>query len=264
MTDHDPLDDLASAHLDGTTSPDEAAQVAADPALLARVETLRAVRAAVGAMPPVDPARRDAAITAALAAFDEAGRDEPSDRRSSVTSLTEVRARRGPPARMLRLVGAAAVVLLLAALVPLLAQLGGSHDDQAGDATSEAASGADGGREDDRSGAESADPTTTAADHGLLESAALGEYDSLDDLAAAVRGDRAPDHYVDSNDGENPRCASNFSSEAAAGAAELVGRRSASISGTPVQVFITSDADGNRRLRVYRVDDCALVGERPL
>lgn len=264
MTDHDPLDDLASAHLDGTTSPDEAAQVAADPALLARVEALRAVRAAVREVPSVDPARRDAAITAALAAFDEAGRDEPSDGRAFVTSLTEVRARRGPPARMLRLVGAAAVVLLLAALVPLVAHLGGSSDsDDSGATSAEAGSaiGDDGGGDFDRSGA---DPTTTATDEQAIESAPLGEYDSLDDLAAAVRGYRAPDYSFDSPDDVESRCASDLLSESTADGGAIVGRRTASISGTPVLVVITSDADGDRRLRVYRVDDCALVGELPL
>ena len=66
-----------------------------------------------------------------------------------------------------------------------------------GDATTEAAIGDDGGDGNYRSGAESADPTTTASDEQAIEGAALGEYDSLDDLAAAVRGDRAPSYSLD-------------------------------------------------------------------
>ena len=52
MTDPHDLDELASAHLDGATSPEEAALVDADPALQARVEELRAVRDAVWARCP--------------------------------------------------------------------------------------------------------------------------------------------------------------------------------------------------------------------
>ena len=266
MTDHEPLDDLASAHLDGTTSPDEAAQVAADPALLARVEALRAVRAAVGAMPPVDPARRDAAITAAVTAFEEAGREEPSNGRARVTTLSEVRARRGPPARILRLVGAAAVVLLLAALVPLVANLGSSSDDadSAGDAAFEETGSSIGGDTDGASAPEATEDAATTGDQ-RTNTVALGDYDSLDELAAAVRGDRAPNYSLGLPDrAESASCASDGLLEPSAGGASIVGRRTASISGAPVLVIITSDADGDRVLRVYRVADCSLVGERRL
>ena len=75
------LDELASAHLDGVTTPEEAARVAADPALQARVEALRRVRAAVSEAPPADPVARDAAIAAALTAFGEEP-DAPAPRRS--------------------------------------------------------------------------------------------------------------------------------------------------------------------------------------
>jgi hypothetical protein len=68
MTDDalDPRDELASAHLDGATTPDEAAQVAGDEDLEARVAAFAASREAVRAVGgPVDEARREAAIAAA-------------------------------------------------------------------------------------------------------------------------------------------------------------------------------------------------------
>ncbi len=73
MADHDNFDavELASAYLDGEATADERARVESDPALLAEVERLRRVRAAVVVTPPAPPAQRDAAIAAALAAFDE-------------------------------------------------------------------------------------------------------------------------------------------------------------------------------------------------
>ena len=72
------LDELASAHLDGATTPEEAARIAADPSLQARVEALRQVRAALGEVPPADPVAREAGIAAALEAFAEATPTERS------------------------------------------------------------------------------------------------------------------------------------------------------------------------------------------
>ena len=73
MTDDtfDPRDELASAHLDGATTPTEAEEVAGDPELAARVEGFAATREAVrtGDL-PIDEERRETAIAAALAAFD--------------------------------------------------------------------------------------------------------------------------------------------------------------------------------------------------
>ncbi len=123
MTHHDPLDDLASAHLDGATTPEEAARVQADPSLSARVEALRLVRTAMAATAPPDGGRREQAIAAALMAYDE-------DR--TVTPLTPVASRhRGPAQRSWRVASVAAAVAALAALVPLLASLSSGSDDSA-------------------------------------------------------------------------------------------------------------------------------------
>ncbi|MGI8662192.1 MAG: hypothetical protein ACR2LQ_03155 [Acidimicrobiales bacterium] len=106
MTEHD--DELVSVAIDGEATPDEAAQVAADPRLAARRAVMQAA-AELGATPvaPSPPEARDAAIAAALAAHDV--------RDGIVTSLA---ARR--PGRSMRWVGAAAAALLVIAGATLL------------------------------------------------------------------------------------------------------------------------------------------------
>jgi hypothetical protein len=73
MPDHDEFDatELASAYLDGEVSDVERAQVEGDGALLAEVERLRQVRAALGDVPSAPPAIATAAIAAAMSVFDE-------------------------------------------------------------------------------------------------------------------------------------------------------------------------------------------------
>jgi hypothetical protein len=109
MADHDNLDavELASAYLDGEATADERARVEGDSALLAEVERLRKVRDAVAATPVAPAARRDAAIAAALSAFDELGADSPSP--SDVVPITSRRKARW----MQGLTAAAAVAVLV-------------------------------------------------------------------------------------------------------------------------------------------------------
>ena len=57
----DPLDDLASAHLDGLTSPDDAARIEGDPALAERVAAFGEVRELLRAPVAIDARRREAA-----------------------------------------------------------------------------------------------------------------------------------------------------------------------------------------------------------
>jgi len=67
----DDLDELASAYLDGETTPEETARVEADPLLVERVEELRLIsEAAATPVTPPPEAARESAIAAALAAFD--------------------------------------------------------------------------------------------------------------------------------------------------------------------------------------------------
>ncbi len=273
MTDHDRLDELASAHLDGATSPEEAAFIAADPALQARVEELRAVRDAVGALPRVDPARRDAALAAALAAFEDDGR-ETTGPIAPVRSLTAVAARRGPSPRARRLVGAAAAVVLLVALAPLIGKLGGSDDDRADQATGfEETGGAIGGEASDGGGsAPEADtdgdvPSTTTAEH-LLD---LGAYESFAALEAAVGADGAADFGGGleaapsfGGDDTDAACAPGVARQASSEGATAITTAIATVGGTPVVVLITTDASGGRTVRVYGADACTLLSERSL
>lgn len=196
MTDYDPLDDLASAHLDGATTPAEASRVATDPDLLARVEALRAVQAAMASAAPVDVERREQAIAAALAAYDDDAKpvtDTDAADLASVRDLTPVAARRRGSSRSWRIAGVAAAVAVAAVLVPLLASLSSESSD---DSTNEAVA-LDGTRPEaeDSGGAadtlpgagalEEADPTSTTA--AILRSLPLGAFDDDDDLVAVAR-----------------------------------------------------------------------------
>lgn len=275
MTDPAHLDELASAHLDGTTSPEEAAQVAADPALQARVEDLRAVRAAVGALPPVDPARRDTAIAAALAAFEEgASGAEAHGPAAGITSLATVATRRGPSPRALRLVGVAAAVVVLAALVPLLGQLGSSDDAET--ASRDPASEETGGAlsDDAASGVESAPAAGSAVPEETSTSAAalptdLGRFDDLAALVAAVDarasqeiGDAPTSVEAGGNSGDG--CLSERSTQARANGARTIATAIATIDGDDVVALIVTDANGGRTLQVFLTDTCTLLAERAL
>src|SRR3546814_18062176 len=79
----DPADELASAHVDGMTTREEAARIEADPNLQRRVGEMEAVQDAVWATSaPIDHDTRERAIAAALGDFDpehEGGRrDAPA------------------------------------------------------------------------------------------------------------------------------------------------------------------------------------------
>ena len=125
----DPLDELASAYIDGEASPAEVARVDADPELQARVAGLRTVAAAVAQ--PVHPSRaevRDAAIAAALAAAPaRTARTEPIE----VTDLARVRDRRRHGRTRPWALSVAAAVLVALAAIPLLAGLGDDGDNAA-------------------------------------------------------------------------------------------------------------------------------------
>lgn len=69
---NDEQDLLASAYLDGALTSEERARAEADPEVMAAAERLGELRRALGVIEPADPARREAAIQAALDAFDTA------------------------------------------------------------------------------------------------------------------------------------------------------------------------------------------------
>lgn len=257
------FDELASAHLDGATTPEEATRVDADPALSARVEALRRVRDAVRAAPPVDPERRDAALAAARAAFDAVDAEADSAPAAPVRSLADVAARRRPsPTRVRQVLGAVAAVVALALLVPLLGRLEPGRDDDAatfestGDAIEGGAS--DGAR--DESALEDAVSSTTAPGAGAASP--LGAFDDLDALAEAVAAD-----LDGGGDASGPSTAfqeeGDASCAATASSAGRVATTSAAVAGVPVVVAVTT-GEGGRTLLVYRASDCALLDERDL
>ncbi|MEO6317739.1 MAG: hypothetical protein ABIP36_03045 [Acidimicrobiales bacterium] len=267
MTDHDPLlDELASAHLDGTTSAEEEARVAADPALRARVEELRAVRVAVGEVPAVDPGQRETAIAAALAAVAEPpdGREEPSPTVAPVTSLAAVAARRRSSPTALRLVGVEAAILLLALLVPLVAGLrGGSNDDEsaemsaaedrAGDATAS-----------EEGGVEAAADATTTTSAESSEPVELGSFDDPEALVDAVDRQLAGGGFEASTPRSGPPGTTGADDPCAATAPPGSSTAAATLDGEPVLAVVTTDADGVRTLRIFGSEACKVLVERRL
>lgn len=237
------FDELASAHLDGATTPAEAARVAADPALQARVEELRRVRAAVAQVPAADPSHRDAAIATALAAFTEA----------------DGAARRGPSPTLIRVLGAAAAVALLALLVPVIGQLAPSGDDDSAsvEATRDAIEGGRAGEAEDSA------VTTTPTDRS--DEADLGTFEDLTALVAAVssndRTSVGTDALADAPEAADACPLPSGGDTAWAGRTETA---HATVAGDAVVVIVGTDGTGSRTLFVYRADDCALLAERSL
>ncbi len=117
MTDQhpfDPLDDLASAHLDGASTPEEAARVDVDPEIQARIVAMGRIREVMATPPPHPREARERAINAALAAY-----DEEANPAIAVTPVTSRAWGRTPI--VWRVVGVAAAVALVVALVPMVA-----------------------------------------------------------------------------------------------------------------------------------------------
>jgi hypothetical protein len=114
---------LASAYLDDALTDEERTRAEADPDVMAAVEQLRELRRALSAVDPPDRARRDAAINAALAAFDAERRPAAPPPVSSLASR-----------RASKWIVAAAAALVLVIAGGILASRGddGGGDDSAG------------------------------------------------------------------------------------------------------------------------------------
>jgi hypothetical protein len=106
-----PDDELVSAYLDGEATPDERAVVEARPDLLAKLNQFRSVAGQVADVEPPDPARRAAAVDAALQSSDQS-RTTGSD--DGVVDLGARRTRARRPGLLIGLSAAAAVVLVVA------------------------------------------------------------------------------------------------------------------------------------------------------
>lgn len=283
--DLDPRDLLASAHLDGLTTPDEEVELAADPDLQARVAAMEAVREALRSPIPVDDDARDRAIAAALEAS-ALGVARPLP----VTDLAAVAAHRGSSSRVRRLVGIAAAVLLLALAVPLLQNLtdDSRDDDMAATALDEssdgASEGAEVGRDDDAAGdsAEEAAPSAGSQEpasggsseysgaDGLARRLAvvdLGELDGPAELRDAVQAtlrrladQEAPAPVTSAADASavDPACVERAEGAGDAGSMILLDG-TAVLDGRAVHVTVIDRADGRRTLTVADAAACEVV-----
>jgi hypothetical protein len=257
MTDPHELDDLASAHLDGATTAEEAARVAADPALRARVEQLRAVREALAHVPPVDAGVRDQAIATALSALDEG--DRPVAPVAPVTELAS--RRRGLSRRMVRAIGAAAVVLLVALLVPVLSR---GHDQDDNETASPDTTGNEADA-DEGTASEAEELAPEAAAGGdaagdLSARSTLGAFGDLDALATALATgellDRAADPDTSFSGDSGPRCGPTPDGRTIVSYAV--------VAGAPVEVYLRADPDGTKVMTVFARGSCERLDEREL
>lgn len=262
MTDHhDPLDDLASAHLDGERDLPEST----DRDLRLRIERLVSAREALrGAEAPIDPERREQAIAAALAAFDEAPFDEaPFDEAPSEGDrvVTPLRSGRRRPLRLVEMAGIAAAVVALALVVPLLGRLDSGSNEDLVAPTAEPTDGAASG---DRS------PSKMALDSAAPGTSDLGAFSDVDALTDAVRArlattttaaassDEAASMSAPAGGSAGPACPD----ERASGGSEVFAA-SATLGGRPVLVIVQEDPAG-RRLVVLASDDCSTISSQRL
>ncbi|MGQ0616184.1 MAG: anti-sigma factor family protein [Acidimicrobiia bacterium] len=192
MTGPDHIDEIVSAYLDGEATPDEMARVEADPALQARLESLRVAAAAVGsAVPAPSATTRETAVAAALAATmpaaDQVADDPDADPAAPLADFSAGRRR----TRRATTWAAAAVVALLAAVGGL------ALSNRPEDSTSTVAAPPPGTTAESRAaaaGAGVADRSFTApfaapdsAANADAVTALLGEYPDQAALADAVR-----------------------------------------------------------------------------
>lgn len=272
----DPRDELASAHLDGATGPDDAARVAADPELASRVDRFAATRDALRRATddePVDEARREAAIVAALAAFAEPDPSVDADARALETApALLVRPRRGRSrTRTLQLVGIAAAAALIALTMPLLDHLGSDDSDDtatssfeatgrslapSAEADASAGGGADGAASDAAGGAGAFDASSGSE---------LGAFADLAALRTAVRDQLGPKASSSTAPSPAHATAGTESAPACAPTAEpdVVYTARATVAGRPVTVVVREDGSGQRTLVVLDAA-CGLVSEEPL
>lgn len=259
-----------------------------------RVAAFEAVRTAIGSdTGPVDAARRDAAIAAALDAFVPAGTHSAPDEGAAppATSLAEAR-RRARLRRHAVLAAAAAAAVLAAVVVPILASRG-DHPNHAvvvaAPNRSPTAAGSTGA-------AKTAAPTTPSAEASTAArvpeparpSAVLGPFTDLDALASAARdrlapapastpastttsptpSDLAPATAATSSSTLDPptQACIDAGQQAAAGRGQVVLLTgTASISGRPVVVIVTRDPQDRRTLTATDPSaGCAVVGTRAL
>jgi hypothetical protein len=233
-------DDALSATLDGEATPDEHAHVEGCAECRARVQELRRAANAIGTpLAAVDPARRDAAIAAALLA-------QPT--------LLASR-RRQPPGWLL---GAAAAVIALGILVPLVNRATGSGDSGADQASSSARS-LSKATESQDSAATGAAPLFAAAppDLGVIASEADLRERVLEALQPPATDVAAPSSTTSAASGASNAadpCEGRLTADdATLGALRLDAR--ATIDGTPGRVLVFEVRDDPATLHALGLTD---------
>jgi negative regulator of sigma E activity len=126
--------EVASAYLDGELDATERAAAAADPGVMADVESFARVRAALGEIDPVVASTKTAAIAAALAEFDAIHAAPEAVPAAAATNVVSLQSRRVRAYRVLSRV-AAVVVVGGAVVVAALNASGGDDKDSATSAT---------------------------------------------------------------------------------------------------------------------------------
>jgi hypothetical protein len=128
---------LASAYLDGELTDDERRIAESDPAVMAEVERLRALRARLGDVEPPSIDARERALAAALRTFDDIHATPPAAPAPAASPAVDIWWRRDP----MRWLGAAAAILAIGLLAVVVVNgFGGSEDDSASDTADEPAS----------------------------------------------------------------------------------------------------------------------------
>ena len=184
--------EATSAALDGEATAEETAHLAGCAPCQAGVARLRPVQTAVAAPVALDGAAREAAITAALAAFEPDAAGPTLGDEVAPFDASARRSRRRPTSRrgaeLAPWLGLAAVLLLLVLAAPLLGGLGGGDD---GDTA--ATSGMAEGSEEPADGGEAAQDSATAmAAAPAVDVGELGALEPGADLRSVVDGALGP------------------------------------------------------------------------
>jgi hypothetical protein len=284
-----PLDELASAHLDGLADPAALAAAQHDPQFSGRIDRMGRARAVVrSGFGPTDLTRRDAALAAAMAAFDDPTAADPMPRNQSTAVVTPIEvaaARRSIPRRWRTIGIAAAVVAGALAAVPILTMNDGKPDsDLATELSAKDADTAD----ENRTMAADAPFADTAAAPQASTAAGLGDYATYDDLAERVKTQLAPSGALGSATPTTlattttapPLPATTTGGSAGGGEAaslpaddgcpppsdqQVVYEGDATVEGHPVTVEVVQAPDGDRTLEVRDpVGNCDVVDSRKL
>ena len=178
---HDP-ETLASAYLDGELTDEERLVAEADPAVMAEVEQLRALRAGLTDVEPPSDHAREAAIGAAMAAFHEqivpAATPEPVVDRDTETTVVPMWRRFANP----QWLGTAAAALVLVVGVGVIATRTGGDDDDSFDSATDAV--AD-------------EPADDGGDLPDADAGRIAESELADETFAAESGDDAEMEMAD-------------------------------------------------------------------